>query len=128
MDSVVHFEIPSDNLERAKKFYTDTFGWQLNDMPEMDYVIAATTPLDEKTHMPKAPGAIGGGMMKRNDIVTAPSFAINVKDIDEAAKKVKAAGGTIIKEKVAVGTMGFIVYFKDTEGNVLSLWQTTGGM
>ena len=35
MDSVVHFELPTDDLAQAKKFYADTFGWQLTDVPEV---------------------------------------------------------------------------------------------
>jgi predicted enzyme related to lactoylglutathione lyase len=123
MDGVVHFEIPADDLARAKKFYGNTFGWSLQDVPEMNYVMATTGAVDEK-RMPVTPGVIGGGMLKRGAPVTVPSFAINVKDIDASAEKVKAAGGTIVKEKSPVGDMGFIVYFKDTEGNVMSLWQT----
>jgi len=122
MDKVVHFEIPADDLERAKKFYSETFGWGLQDMPEMNYVIARSVESDEKG-MPKVAGAINGGMAKRGGNLTAPSFAINVDNIDESVEKVKSAGGTILKEKTAIGTMGFIAYFKDTEGNVLSLWQ-----
>ena len=35
---VVHFELPADDVERARAFYTDAFGWQLDDMPELDYI------------------------------------------------------------------------------------------
>ncbi len=122
MDKVVHFEVPAEDLARAKKFYQETFGWQLQDMPDMNYILARTVETDDKW-MPKEVGAINGGMMKRNDIVTGPSFSINVKNIDEAMAKVKAAGGSVIKDKTSVGSMGFVAYFKDTEGNVLSLWQ-----
>jgi uncharacterized protein len=127
MDSVVHFEIPAEDLERAKKFYAQNFGWHMQDMPEMNYVIARTAEVDEKM-MPLMPGSINGGMMKKSPMVTGPSFAINVANIDAAIEKVKSSGGTILKDKMAVGTMGFMAYFKDTEGNVLSLWQTTGKM
>lgn len=118
----MHFEVPAEDLARAKKFYQETFGWQLQDMPDMNYILARTVETDDKW-MPKEVGAINGGMMKRNDIVTGPSFSINVKNIDEAMAKVKAAGGSVIKDKTSVGSMGFVAYFKDTEGNVLSLWQ-----
>ncbi len=123
MDSVVHFEIPADDLPRAKKFYRETFGWHVEEMPTMNYVMATTTEVDKEKHMPKTPGAINGGMLTRSNTVPAPSLAINVKDLDAAVEKVKSAGGSIVKGKVAVGNMGFIAYFKDTEGNVLSLWQ-----
>ncbi|MEK7082934.1 MAG: VOC family protein [Patescibacteria group bacterium] len=122
MDNVVHFEIPTEDLNRAKTFYQTTFGWEMQDMPEMNYIITRTVETDEK-FMPKIVGAINGGMMKRNSIVTGPSFAINVKSIDEAVEKIKTAGGAILQEKMPVSTIGFIAYFKDPEGNVLSLWQ-----
>ena len=123
MDKVVHFEVPVDDLERAKKFYSETFGWQLQDMPEMNYVIARSVETDEK-FMPKVAGAINGGMAKRGGNLTVPSFAIDVANIEESIEKVKRGGGTILKAKTPVGTMGFVAYFKDSEGNVLSLWQT----
>jgi uncharacterized protein len=49
MRSVVHFEIPADDVARAKEFYSSIFGWQLQDMPEMDYTIVKTTETDEQT-------------------------------------------------------------------------------
>ena len=36
MPTIVHFEIPSDNLERTKKFYTELFGWKMEKMPGTD--------------------------------------------------------------------------------------------
>lgn len=122
MDKVVHFEIPADDLARAKKFYIETFGWGMDEMPEMNYTIVRTTEVDETTKMPKA-GGINGGMYKRNEMFPVPTFAIDVADIDVATEKIKANGGVVVKEKVAVGSMGFLAYFKDTEGNVLSVWQ-----
>ena len=37
LNRVIHFEIPADNLARAKKFYSTVFGWKINDYPEMQY-------------------------------------------------------------------------------------------
>lgn len=122
MNKVVHFEIPMDDKERAMKFYQDALGWKLQDMPEMGYVMAHTMELDDKM-MPKEAGAINGGMALRKGVFQSLSLAVNVDDIDEATKKVIEAGGTIVKEKTVIGDMGLIVYFKDTEGNLLSLWQ-----
>lgn len=125
MDKVVHFELPVDNADRAKKFYKEAFAWETNDVPEMHYITVTTVEMD-KNHMPKEPGAINGGMFKRGEgdgLVSYPSFAIEVKNIDEAIKKIKNAGGLIMKEKMAVGDIGWMSYFKDTEGNILSVWE-----
>jgi predicted enzyme related to lactoylglutathione lyase len=122
MDKVIHFEIPADNLERAKKFYQSIFGWQLNDMPEMNYTGVTTVPTDSR-HMPKEPGAINGGMYKRTKPDELPVFYINVPSIDDYLKKVERAGGKTILSKQKVSDMGFYARLSDTEGNVIGLWE-----
>jgi hypothetical protein len=124
MGEVVHFEIPADDLSRAKKFYSTVFGWRANEMPEMEYVMIGTTESDENG-MPKQPGAINGGMLKRQDPVRHPVVTIDVENMDDALAKVKKNGGEIVREKLPVGEMGFAAYFKDSEGNVLGLWQNS---
>jgi uncharacterized protein len=124
MGEVVHFEIPADDLSRAKKFYSTVFGWRANEMPEMEYVMIGTTESDEDG-MPKQPGAINGGMLKRQDPVRHPVVTIDVENMDDALAKVKKNGGQIVREKLPVGEMGFAAYFKDSEGNVLGLWQNS---
>ena len=126
MDKVMHFELPADNIERAKKFYKETFNWQMEDYPGMDYTILRTVEVDKKM-MPKESGAINGGMFKRDPAgnpAVAPSFSVTVENIDEAIKKIKNAGGLVVKDKMPVGDMGIMAYFRDTEGNVLSVWQS----
>ena len=36
MPTIVHFEIPADDVERAKKFYSDLFGWKMEKWPGTD--------------------------------------------------------------------------------------------
>jgi uncharacterized protein len=127
MDKVQHFEIPADDLARARKFYEETFGWKTSDWPMPDgsnYVGLHTGPMDEQNKM-KEPGFINGGMVKRGGAfpVTVPTVAVVVQDIDEAIRKVKAAGGSVVMEKVELGGMGLYAYIKDTEGNVIGVWQ-----
>ena len=58
---VVHFEIPADDVDRARSFYRDAFGWQMSGLPEMGYTMVGTTPTGENG-MPSEPGSINGGM------------------------------------------------------------------
>jgi uncharacterized protein len=72
LPTIVHFEIPANDIERAKKFYNDLFGWKIEKWPGTDdskltsaatgqpieYWIVTTT--DDKGNK-----ALGGGMMKR---------------------------------------------------------------
>jgi predicted enzyme related to lactoylglutathione lyase len=122
---VVHFEIPFDDGDRARTFYSETFGWQLMPMPEMGYTIVTTGPSDPQTG-PSEAGFINGGMFERSEQFPgkAPNIVIDVPSVDEALKQVSAAGGTVVTEKMAVGEMGFAGYFTDTEGNLIGLWET----
>ena len=124
---VVHFEIPFDDGDRARKFYADTFGWQLMPMPEMGYTIVMTGPTDQQSG-PTEPGFINGGMFERSEQFPGkgPNVVIDVPSIDDALKKVAEAGGSTAGEKMAVGDMGFAAYFTDTEGNLIGLWETAG--
>ncbi len=123
MDKVVHFEIPTDDLARAKDFYGSIFGWNLQTMDEMDYTIAMTTAVDDQTQMPTEPGAINGGMMKRSSDTPSPVLTIGVGSIDDSLHQVEAAGGAVVQPRTEIPGMGAFAYFKDTEGNVLGLWE-----
>lgn len=123
MDKVVHFEIPTDDLARAKEFYGSVFGWGLQTMEEMDYTIVMTAPVDEQTQMPTEPGAINGGMMKRSAETPNPVLTIGVDSVDDALKQVEAGGGSVVTPKTPIPGMGAFAYFKDTEGNVLGVFE-----
>jgi uncharacterized protein len=118
---VVHFEIPFDDSERAQRFYSEAFGWQLMQLPDMGYVLATTGPSDQGP--PSEPGFINGGMLQRELPVGGPVVTIDVEDVDASLEQIETLGGTTVSAKQAVGEMGFAAYFKDPEGNLMGLWQ-----
>ena len=126
MHGVVHFEIPADDLERAKGFYGSVFGWQFETMamPGGDYTSVMTTPVDPETMMPTEPGAINGGLMPRDEILPAPVLTIDVAAIDDALKEVESRGGRTVTPRTEIPGMGAFAYFKDPEDNVIGLWET----
>jgi predicted enzyme related to lactoylglutathione lyase len=119
---VVHFEIPADDEVRAGKFYSSAFGWEVNPVPELSYTMIKTTPTDE-SGMPSVPGSINGGMFRREGTVTSPVVTVDVDDIDAALAKIEELGGSTVTPRQEVGAMGWAAYFKDTEGNIVGLWQ-----
>ena len=123
MDPVVHFELPYDDLERAKKFYSEVFGWKIADWPIEDgttYPGIMTAPADED-NMPLEKGNIGGGMVPKS-ILEAPAIVMNVDDAEAAAVRAEGSGATRINHKNYPG-VGRIYYIKDTEGNLIGLWE-----
>lgn len=124
-DSVVHFEIPLDDVDRGYEFYKGVFGWEIQTMPEFEYAFAMTSPVNEQG-APTQPGAINGGMMKRQEPLSKPIITIGVDDIDATLAHVESSGGSTMLARQAVGDMGFTAYFHDSEGNLLGLWQNAG--
>lgn len=118
---VVHFELPADDQDRAREFYKAIFGWTFQVMPEMEYSLALTTPLDDHGR-PAMPGSINGGLFRRGDL-TAPVVTVDVEDIDAALRQITARGGSVVRDKMEVPGAGWNAYFKDPEGNVVGLWQ-----
>jgi hypothetical protein len=120
MSAIVHFDVPADNVERAKKFYSVLFGWKFESFPEMQYNLITTANLDG------TPG-VGGGMGKRMDPSQRIVNYFGVKSIDAAMKQVKSLGGSVVMGKMAVPTMGYLATCIDTEGNPFGLWEEDAG-
>jgi predicted enzyme related to lactoylglutathione lyase len=125
VDKVVHFEIPFENKQRAMNFYTQCFGWQLQDMPEMNYVMANTVATGADFR-PSEPGAINGGLFQRPKEAPGPVIYVGVGSVDEAIKKVQAAGGTVVTPKTPIPGMGAYARISDTEGNIVGLFESAG--
>ncbi|WP_413450299.1 VOC family protein [Georgenia phoenicis] len=119
---VVHFEIPFDDRARAKRFYSDVFHWDVEEMPELDYVGVQTGPAGADG-MPGEPGFIGGGMTARGGTNTATVIVLASTDIDADLARVESHGGQVVEGRTPVGDMGFAAYFRDSEGNVVGLWE-----
>jgi len=67
--------------------------------------------------------SLDGALVKRSGDAPAPVVTINVDSIDEYLKKVVAGGGALMSPKGQVPEMGYFAYFKDSEGNVIGLWE-----
>ena len=126
MDStIVHFEIPADDPERAAKFYRDMFGWTINrwENPDgIEYYIVQTVPTDQQG-MPTRQG-VNGGMMRRMYPSQQPVNYIAVPNVDEAVAKAESLGAKVMMGKTPVPGMGWFAQLTDPEGNVIAVWET----
>ena len=108
-----HFELPVKDSKRAKDFYGKVFGWKFEDHPEIDYTLF-TTP----------GGKVGGGLLRpAPEMPYKVTNYLMVDSVDEAAQRVKKAGGKLLNEKTEVPGYGWMQHFEDPEGNLLALWQ-----
>lgn len=125
MSRVVHFEIQAEDVERAKTFYADVFGWTYEDYSQMvdsPYFGIVTGSDDE-------PG-INGGLMPRPAATPGEGQGTNafvctmgVGDYDATEKKILEAGGRVALPKYALPGMAWQGYYLDTEGNTFGIHQ-----
>jgi len=125
MNKVTHFEFPWDDKERAKSFYQDVFSWKPFEWEQLGYTSWQTGPIDEKMQ-PTELGFVNGGSSKRDSSMPYPMFYVDVDDIDAMLEKIVKNGGEVVRGKTPLGengAMGFLAWFKDSEGNILGLSQ-----
>lgn len=125
MNKVTHFEFPWDDKDRAQKFYETVFGWKPFEWEQFGYTSWQTGPIDEKMQ-PSEAGFINGGSSKRDSQMPYPMFYVDVEDIDKVLAQIVANGGAVVRGKTPLGeggVMGYLAWFKDSEGNILGLSQ-----
>ena len=116
-NNVEHFTINADDVTRARRFYSQVFGWKFEPWGPPDYFLIATGN-EEK------PG-ISGALHERREIVPGRrshgfECSISVADIDATVLAIKAGGGMILVPKSRVPGVGTFVTFDDPEGNIVT--------
>ncbi|HQR06630.1 MAG TPA: VOC family protein [Gemmatales bacterium] len=114
--NLAFFAVHADDLPRAQRFYEKVFGWRFTPWGPPGFFLAATG--DKKD-----PG-IPGALQQRHDVVsgqrmTSFECTVGVDDIDQVAAAIVAQGGKIIMPKCEIPTVGWIIKFQDTEGNIV---------
>src|SRR6476619_8252680 len=127
--TIVHFEIPADQPERAAKFYRELFGWEISkwegsadQRDGFEYWMVRTVPTDEQG-MPSRPG-VNGGLMRRMYPEQAPVNYILVESVDDYVRRAEELGAKVMMGKTPVPGMGWFAQLTDTEGNLFAVWET----
>jgi predicted enzyme related to lactoylglutathione lyase len=113
--NLVWFEIPADEPDRAKSFYSKLFGWKIHVMPHMpDYSHIDTGGPDASPD---------GAIMRRMHPSHGVTIYISVPSVAAYITKVEKAGGSICKAKTAVPGMGYFAICQDPEKNAFAIWE-----
>jgi len=119
-NDVKHFSINADNVSRAKTFYEQAFGWQFTAWGPPGFFLVRTGTEAE-------PGLEGSLQGRRQIVEGKPIYgfecSLGVDDIDKTVAAVEANGGKIVMPKFAIPTVGTLIYFEDTEGNIVGAMQ-----
>ena len=123
MPNIAYFEIPADDMERAKKFYSKVFGWDItkNPMPKLPEYSSITTG---KAFSDKGISNLNmGGMLKRMYPDQPITNYVQVDNIEKSIELVKKNGGKEMGERSTIPKIGILAFISDSEGNALALWQ-----
>ncbi|HSB47113.1 MAG TPA: VOC family protein [Candidatus Bilamarchaeum sp.] len=129
MGNIAYFEIPADDLERAKKFYMKVFGWSIekSKMPGIpaDYhgVMTGKAKLEKAGDGYEMSQLNSGGMMKRMYPGQPITNYVQVESVDKTMEVIKKNGGKEMGERVNVPGVGRLAFFTDSEGNALAIWE-----
>jgi len=116
MPRVIHFEIPVDNVERALKFYSDVFGWNIQKWGPQDYWLIETGE--------KGQPGIDGAITKRMEPTTSTVNTIDVPSLDEYLARITKSGGKVLTSRTTIPGVGYFAYCQDTEGNTFGVLQS----
>jgi predicted enzyme related to lactoylglutathione lyase len=111
--SLCFFDLASTDLDKTRKFYGDVFGWKFAGQGGYEFINDGS---------PDGGALIMGGLRQCNENGGVLTY-INVASIEETARKVKQAGGKILKERIDVPGYGAFVVFQAPGGPVQAAWQ-----
>lgn len=125
MNPVSWFEIPVTDMDRAMKFYTAVFGFQLTPA-DMGPLKMSWFPSMENN----AYGATGSLVKAEGYIPSRQGTIIyfSVPDIEATLAMVMKNGGKTLLPKTAIGEYGWIANIEDSEGNRIALHTPPAGM
>ena len=114
---IAHFAIHADDPERAKRFYETVFGWNFQPWGPPDFWLIRTGETE---------GAIHGSLQRRQTPASDGGLngfecTVSVDSVDAIAEAVRVSGGTIVTPKMQINGVGWLVQFRDPEGNLVSV-------
>ena len=108
---VVHWEIGVKDLEKARKFDTELFHWQVDSNNPLNYGLTKTGGLD------------GGLFPLPQGMPQFVNFYVQVEDIDASLKKAEQLGGNTIVPRTPIPGIGSFGMFADPDGNVIGVFK-----
>ena len=124
MPNIAYFEIPANDVERAKHFYHSLLGWKIEPTRNpMDPAMKESMQYQDIVTGKEEKGTLTmGGLYKRQMSENIINYVL-VDDVDKVFTKVEKLGGMVIVPKKEIKTVGDVAIILDTEGNAIGLWK-----
>jgi len=115
----VHVELHTNDLKRAREFYSKLFDWKLQDAP---------MPGGGSYTLIEVGSGTGGGMMTNPAPGMPPHWTayVGVDDVRASTKKAKDLGAKVVQDVMEVGEYGTMSIITDPTGATIAMWQAKG--
>lgn len=124
MANIAFFQIPADNVDRAKHFYHSLLGWKIAPTrTPMDPAMMASTQFQDIITGDTKEGAMNMGLLYKRQMTEPIINFVKVDDLDKILAKVEKLGGKIVRPKEEIKTVGQVAIIQDSEGNAIGLWE-----
>jgi predicted enzyme related to lactoylglutathione lyase len=119
-NAFVHVELQTNDLARARDFYSRLFDWKLQDVP---------MPGGGTYTMIEVGSGTGGGMMASQAPGVPPHWMayVGVDDIHASTRKARDLGAQVVVDVMEVAEYGWMSVITDPTGATLAMWQPKGG-
>jgi predicted enzyme related to lactoylglutathione lyase len=112
-----HFAINADDVQRARRFYEQVFDWRFDPWGPPNYYQVKT-----------AGDGLLGALQERRALVPGvlmSSFetSFGVENLKETIAAVEKNGGKIVMQPYRIEGVGELIYFEDSEGNLVGAMQ-----
>jgi len=115
-NAVTHFEIYGPPPHGLADFYREVFGWQLEQMPAVDYWRIQTGASENNL--------LNGGLTYRAiPNLNGWMLYIKVGALDATVTLVERLGGTVVRPKTAAPKTAWVKIVADPARNMFGLWQ-----
>jgi predicted enzyme related to lactoylglutathione lyase len=119
-NSLNWFEIPANDLSRAKKFYETIFACEMMDYPEMMGMKMTGFPADPMSG--KASGALAQSEFHKPSQDGSIIYLNANPSVQTVVDRIESAGGKVVMPRTQISPeIGYMAFFIDSEGNRIGL-------
>jgi predicted enzyme related to lactoylglutathione lyase len=122
---VAHFAIHADDVGRARAFYENVFGWRFEEWGAPDFYLIQTGVGEDR--------GLRGSLQKRMEPINGNGMigcecSISVADVRATGEAIEKQGGQVRVKEMEIPTVGRLIKFSDTEGNLACAIQYNEGI
>jgi predicted enzyme related to lactoylglutathione lyase len=116
-----HFAINADDVQRARAFYEGVFDWTFHPWGPPNFY-----------QVKDAGEGLLGALQERRELQPGVRMAgyeatLGVENLKAVIAAIEAGGGKIVMQPYRIEGVGELIYFEDTEGNLVGAMQYERG-